>query len=242
MSKMRLDRFISNQTQASRSKAAALIKSGKVSIDGVIVKQPSFSFSPENSKVMSDGIEIEYKKYVYLMLYKPKGVLSASNDKQRRTVMDLIPEDLRRPGMAPVGRLDKDTTGLLLITDDGDFAHNCISPKKMIPKKYKVTLDGEVTPDGEELLRFGVTLADGTKCLPAEIEKLTENTVYITIYEGKYHQIKRMFGVLGLGVNELHRESVGLLKLPKNMSAGEVIELNFDELLKKVINYKQNII
>lgn len=239
MSKIRLDKFISNQLNFSRSKAVSLIRSGKVRADGVIIKQPSFSFDTAITKIYFEDKPIEYKSHLYFILNKPKGILSASTDKSRKTVVDLIPENLRRQGLAPVGRLDKDTTGLLIITDDGDFAHNCISPKKMIPKTYIATLDGEIKK--EHIIKFekGVVLADGTVCMPAKLIKLSENKASVTVYEGKYHQIKRMFGTVGLGVNELHRKSVGLLNLPKNLKEGEIKEVNLEYLQKMVINYKQ---
>ena len=160
------------------------------------------------------------------MINKPKGVLSASNDKTRQTVVDLVPDDLKRNGLFPVGRLDRDTTGLLIITDDGAFAHDIISPKKFIPKSYIATLDGTVTKDMVEIFRKGVILADGTKCKPAILEPIEENRARLILFEGKYHEVKRMFGTVNLGVNELHRESIGELHLPEDLGSGECVEMN----------------
>lgn len=239
MSKIRLDRFIANNLNIPRKSATAEIRHGNVSVDGVIQKSGSLIIDTE-SDVRFKGQAVKYKKYVYILMYKPQGVLSASTDKTRETVIDLIPENLRRPNLFPVGRLDKDTTGLLLITDDGDFAHNCISPKKDISKCYIATLDGNIKNDMITEFEKGITLADGTKCKPAVLQIVEDNVARITVTEGKYHQIKRMFGTVGLGVDKLHRESIGMLKLPKNMLPGECIELNFTELCEKVINITQN--
>lgn len=238
MSKIRLDKFISNQTPLSRSEAVKEIKRGNVKVDGVCVKQPSFSVDTTSDITLFNS-RVCYKKHIYLIMNKPKGVITASRDKSAKTVLDLVPENLRRKDLAAVGRLDKDTTGLLLITDDGDFAHNLISPKKMIPKTYVAMLDKDITK--EDILAFsgGVVLKDNTRCMPALLERTAPFTAKITIYEGKYHQIKRMFGTRNIGVNELKRISVGLLKLPENLPFGQVKEVNYDDLLKNTINYNQ---
>ncbi len=236
MSKERLDKFISNQLNISRSMVKTALKRGQATVNGEVIKSPSVSVDSDKDKVCFDGKEIIYKKYVYILMNKPKGILSASNDKNRKTVVDLVPDGLKRTGLFPVGRLDKDTTGFLIITDNGEYAHNCISPKKDIPKSYIVTLDGYVTEDMIALFERGIVLADGYECKPAKLEIIEENKVRITITEGKYHQIKRMFGVVELGVNELHRESMGDMKLPENLESGKCIELTekeaFSVLLK----------
>ena len=239
MSKIRLDKFIANQLILPRSEAVKSIRCGRAAVNGETVKQPSYLFDPESAAVCFDGAAVEYKPYVYIILNKPKGVLSASTDKNRKTVIDLVPRYLRRPNIAPVGRLDKDTTGLLIITDDGAFAHECISPKKEVPKRYIVTLDGKIDESAVRSFRNGIVLADGTRCMPADLEKLSENTARVTIFEGKYHQVKRMFGTVGLGVTELHRESIGGLYLPDNLKSGESKEVNLLYLLKTVIDFKQ---
>lgn len=230
MEKQRLDRFISNQLNIPRSEAKVAIRRGKTSVAGVTVRDPSLIIDVHTARVEFCGEAVSYKKNIYIIMNKPAGVLSASSDKNRETVVDLVPENLKRADLFPVGRLDKDTTGLLLITDDGEFAHNCISPKRGIPKVYEAELDGEITAEMPDEFLKGVTLADGTPCKSAKLERIGENTARITITEGKYHQIKRMFGVFDLGVNKLHRISVGDLVLPVTLKEGECEEISLEEL------------
>lgn len=226
MEKQRLDKFISSQLNMTRSEARSAIRTGKVTVNGLYCRDSGLAVNTQADIICFEGTEIEYKKYIYIMINKPKGVLSASNDKTRQTVVDLVPDDLKRNGLFPVGRLDRDTTGLLIITDDGAFAHDIISPKKLIPKSYIATLDGTVTKDMVEIFRKGVILADGTKCKPAILEPIEENRARLILFEGKYHEVKRMFGTVNLGVNELHRESIGELHLPEDLGSGECVEMN----------------
>jgi len=230
MNLQRLDKIISTQYNIPRKVTKAIIHRGKVKIDGNIVRDPSCQVDVEKVKIEYKGQALTYKEHVYIMLNKPKGVLSASEDKKRETVVDLIPPKLSRQGLFPVGRLDKDTTGLIIITDDGDFAHNVISPKKNVYKTYKVTLDGDMTEEKKRILENGVALADGTLCKPAIVEILESRLVKIQISEGKYHQIKRMFGVVDLGVNELERVAIGALELPENLRLGEALELSNSQI------------
>lgn len=233
MKKQRLDKFIANQLILSRSIVRSAVQKGKVKINGITVRDCGRIIT-ENDNVTYEDKSVAYKEHIYVVMNKPSGVLSASNDKSRKTVVDLVPDDLRRQGMFPVGRLDKDTTGLLIITDDGEFAHNCISPKKEISKSYIATLDGDITEDTVKTFKSGVVLADGTLCKSAILEKVETNVARIIITEGKYHQIKRMFGTVGLGVNKLHRESIGDLKLPPELSEGECVEID-EQTLKTVV-------
>ncbi len=226
----RLDKIISSQLNISRSVARTDIRVGKVFVDGQLVRDPSFQVDAEKSFIKHCGQAVGYKKYIYILMNKPQGVLSASDDKSRKTVVDLVPENLRRQKLFPVGRLDKDTTGLLIITDDGDFAHRVISPKKNVWKTYVATLDGEVTETICKAFAEGIVLADGKECRPAMLTPLSDNRAEIKISEGKYHQIKRMFGTVGLGVNALERTALGGLLLPKELSYGECRELSNDEL------------
>lgn len=220
MAKMRLDKIIANQFNISRKDAKIGIKQGKVKVNGVTVK--SFSeIVDTQSEITFCGQAMDYKEYIYILMNKPKGVLSASNDKSRKTVVDLVPEKWRRAELFPVGRLDKDTTGLLIITDDGDFAHRAIAPNKNIYKTYEVILDGVVTQQAVDAFSKGVILADGTLCKKAILNPIFENKAEVKISEGKYHQIKRMFGTVGLGVNELKRTALGGLKLPQELKEGE---------------------
>ena len=226
----RLDKIISTGGGVSRSDARKLILKGKVSVNGKTVRDIAFKVDPKADEISLFGEPITYKKHLYLIMNKPKGVLTATEDKNKQTVIDLIPDELRRRDLFPVGRLDKDTTGLLIITNDGDFAHQLLSPNKKVPKKYLVTLDGEV---GEELIakfKEGLTLADGTKLSSATLQILSDlHTALVTITEGKYHQIKRMFGLFDLGVNELKRVSFAGLTLPEDLLEGEVRELTVNE-------------
>lgn len=226
----RIDKIISSQFNLSRSVARTDIRKGKVSVNGEVVRDPSFQTNPDLCEITYGGQALCYKKYIYVLMNKPKGVLSASSDKSRETVVDLVPEPLKRNNLFPVGRLDKDTTGLLIITDDGDFAHKVLSPKNKIYKTYIAQLDGDVTDEMTEIFAKGVTLADGSLCQPALLKRISQNTAEIKIPEGKYHQIKRMFGTVGLGVNELHRFALGGLCLPEDLAQGESRELNVNEL------------
>lgn len=230
MKKQRLDKFISNQLILSRSVVRAGIQRGQAMINGVVIRDAGFNVDVDYDTIVYEGATVGYKEFVYILMNKPEGVLSASTDKSRKTVIDLVPENLRRQGLFPVGRLDKDTTGLLLITDDGVFAHNCISPKKAISKSYIAQLDGDINDDMISRFKNGVVLADGTVCKSAVLERVSENIARIIITEGKYHQIKRMFGTENLGVNKLHRESIGGLKLPKDLKEGECIEMTKENL------------
>ncbi len=236
MNRQRLDKIISSQLNISRTDAKADIRRGFVSVSGEVIKNPSLSFDPESAEICYRGQAVSFKEYLYIIMNKPKGVLSASTDKNRETVVDLIPENLRRPDIAPVGRLDKDTTGLLILTDDGQFAHKVISPKSGIKKLYEAELDGEIPLSAIEAFEKGIVLADGTSCLPARLQIKASKTALVEICEGKYHQIKRMFGVVGLGVAELKRLKVGELWLPDDLKEGECRELTPEELEKILTN------
>ncbi len=230
----RLDKIISLQFNISRSIARRDIRRGCVSVSGDIVRDPAFQVEPQNAQIEYKGQAMQYRKHIYIIMNKPSGILSASNDKKRQTVVDLVPLELRRAGLFPVGRLDKDTTGLLLITDDGQFAHDIISPNKKIFKTYEAALDGEITDGMIELFAKGVTLADGTVCRPAKLKALGNCQAEIEISEGKYHQIKRMFGAVGLGVNSLNRTALGGLHLPEDLSLGDCREITKEELVSIV--------
>lgn len=227
---MRLDKFISSQLNISRKDARAAILRGRAAVDGTTVRTADFKIDENADSVTFDGQALSYKKHIYIIMNKPRGVLSASDDKRQPTVIDIIPEKLRRNGLFPVGRLDKDTTGLLIITDDGDFAHRVLSPKKEIFKTYIAVLDGEITPDMPEKFLNGIVLADGTKCRKAFLRRLDKNTAEIKICEGKFHQIKRMFGTVGLGVNALERTAVGNFYLPEDLPQGACSETDSEAL------------
>ncbi len=228
---IRIDKYISVACGISRNDAKALIRKGTVSVNGSPVKKSDEKVSNSDT-VFVNGEQVVYKRYVYLVMNKPMGVLSASTDKRAKTVIDLVPEQYRHYDLFPVGRLDKDTTGLLLITNDGDFAHRIISPKSNTDKLYHVVLDGRVTEEHIFAFANGVILADKTECMPAKLRALEGFQALVTIREGKYHQVKRMFGTVGLGVNKLKRLSIGGLSLPEDLSEGECRELRVDEMSK----------
>lgn len=223
MSRIRLDRMIASQGRYTRKEAAALIKSGTVCVGGAVVKDGSVKVDPDNDSVTVGGAPFIYSEHVYIMMNKPGGVVSASEAPGEKTVIDLVPEELRRRGLFPAGRLDKDTTGFVLITDDGDFAHRILSPSSHVEKTYVAGLS-EAIPE-EKLAEFenGVTLADGYVCLPAKIRPLGPDglTVEIKLREGKYHQIKRMVAACGSRVTALKRTRMGSLELDPGLAPGE---------------------
>ena len=223
MNRQRIEKYIGTRTDYTRKEISALIKSGRIKINGRVAERNVTHIDADCDTVEIDGTALRREEHIYFMMNKPKGVLSASRDMRAKTVVDLIPDGYDRTSLFPVGRLDKNTTGLIVITNDGELAHRVISPSSKIPKNYTVTLDGEVTDAVAKAFEAGIVLADGTRCMPAEL-KVSEgdrHLVSVTIYEGKYHQIKRMFGTVGLGVNELKRESIGGLVLDPNLKEGE---------------------
>ena len=236
MNSQRLDKIISSQLNIPRSMSRTQIHRGKVTVNGEVCRDPSRTVDADTAQITYKGQAVSYKKFVYLVINKPKGVLSASTDKNRETVIDLVPQSLKRANLSPVGRLDKDTTGLLIITDDGEFSHKVISPKSEILKTYEVTLDGEISKEVTEKFAQGIVLADGTKCKSAVLEILAHDKARVKISEGKYHQIKRMFGTVDLGVNELKRISIGAFTLPDTLKEGECREMTSEELKLVFIN------
>ena len=223
----RLDKIISSRTELSRKDAKSAISSGKVTVNGVAVRSSDFKAS-ETDEIILDGRKINGKVHTYLVLNKPKGYVSATEDPTQKTVLELVPPQLMRNGLFPAGRLDKDTTGLMIITDDGDFAHRILSPKKHVSKKYDVTIDLPVTEEMEKAFSEGIMLSDGL-CKTATLEKTGEYTAFVTLSEGRYHQIKRMFGCFGAKVTELKRLSMGRFSLPEDLAEGECRELSDEE-------------
>lgn len=227
----RLDKIVSKAGAVSRSDARGYILRGLVTVDGNVVRDISLKADPKLQEITLNSKSLTYKKYCYIIMNKPKGVLSASDDKRAKTVIDILSPDLKRRNLFPVGRLDKDTTGLLIITDDGDFAHNLLSPSKKVPKEYLATLDGEIEQSVIDGFAAGLTLKDGTKLSSAVLKKTqNSNVALVKIIEGKYHQIKRMFGLFDLGVNELKRTSFGGLTLPDDLEEGQYREVKEEEM------------
>ena len=224
----RLDKIISSQTNYSRKEVKELIRQKRISVNNEIIKKSDLKIDSNNDKILIDNKPLQVKEHVYLMLNKPKGYVSATTDKTQQTILDLVPKDYLNRNLFPAGRLDKDTTGLMLITDDGDFAHNILSPQKHIKKIYKVTIDLPITEKMIQDFKNGVILNDGV-CKEATLKIIDLNTGLVTLTEGKYHQIKRMFGCYGAKVIELERIAIGNFFLPVDLKLGECREFTEEE-------------
>lgn len=230
---MRLDKLLANMGFGSRKEVKQLLKQKAVTVDGTAVKDAAMHVDPKRQEVFVYGERVEYKEFVYYMLNKPPGVVSATEDLRERTVIDLLDPLAQHFKPFPVGRLDKDTEGLLLLTNDGELAHNLLSPKKHVPKKYYAEIDGNVTEEDVEAFEKGVELDDGYVTKPGQLEILhagPQSEVYVVIHEGKFHQVKRMFESRGKTVTYLKRLSMGSLKLDETLSLGEYRELTEVEL------------
>lgn len=231
--KQRLDKAIAMQGSLSRSEVKTLIRKGAVTVNGQVVKNADFGVDFDSDTVAVQGKELSLRTHIYLMLNKPKGVVSVSEDKHLPTVVDLVPKELWRKGLFPAGRLDKDTTGFVLITDDGEFAHDILSPKKHISKTYHALVNGEITEEMIEGFAKGVTIGEDFT-LPASLKRISSDEQgswgEVILKEGMYHQIKRMFGAYGLKVLELKRVQMGKLPLDPNLEEGKCRELTAEEL------------
>ena len=243
---MRLDKFISTTTTLSRAEAKKVIKKG-ILINDKLIKTPDYKIDEFKDQVIVNGNRLVYQKYVYIMMNKPKDTVSATEDAIERTVVDILRDEDRIYKVFPVGRLDKDTEGLMLLTNDGELAHKLISPKKDVEKKYYVEVSGELKNEHLKIIKEGVILEDGYRCKPARLEILdssegnsnrnnatsnNNNKANIFITEGKFHQVKRMMKSLGATVTYLKRLSIGSLKLDENLKLGEYRYLTDDELNK----------
>lgn len=232
--KSRLDKTIADQGTASRKEIKELIYKGLITVNGVVVKNAALQVDWDKDIVCVSGQTLQLRKHLYLMLNKPTGVVSATDDPRFPTVIDLIPERWLRKGLFPAGRLDKDTRGFVLITDDGEFAHDILSPKKHVPKTYLAKLNGCITSEMKVDFSKGVNINDEYVTLPASLE-LMENTsdgdlVKVILHEGMYHQIKRMFKAFGLTVTDLKRIRMGCLDLDSLLAEGDCRELSAEEL------------
>lgn len=227
---MRLDRFITATGGLSRSQAGKAVRAGRVSVNGRPVTAPDLKIDEECDIILLDGVPLRYRARHYILLDKPVGVITAARDPARPTVLELLPAEVRHTGVMPVGRLDKDTSGLLLLTDDGDFAHRVISPKSGVRKVYRATVAGTLTDADVRLFAEGVLLADGTRCLPAGLQLLSPDCCLVTVQEGKYHQVRRMLASAGKPVLTLRRLSVGGLSLPEDSVPGTWRELDEEEV------------
>lgn len=233
---MRIDKYLANMNVGSRKEVHQLIKKGIVAVNGTTVKTPKQQVK-ESDQVTVNGDAVAYQKYHYFLLNKPKGVLSATEDRSQPTVISILAPQDRYQGIVPVGRLDKDTTGLLLLTNDGQLNHELLAPGKHVDKVYRAEIAGVANDATVKTFASGMTLGDGTKLQPAELKILSQDeehnrsTTEIKIREGKYHQIKRMFGAVGMKVVELERISMGKLTLPANLKRGEYLELKLEDIV-----------
>lgn len=230
----RLDKIIANLGYGSRKEAKIMARKGLVEVDGQIVKDSSISIDPEKSIIKINGEEVSYRKYIYLLMNKPSGVISATTDSREDTVIDLLEIDHQVFAPFPVGRLDKDTVGLLLLTNDGELNHRLISPKYKVDKVYFAKINKKVTEEDQKAFKKGITLDDGYKCREGKLDIINTNEegseVKVTIQEGKFHQVKRMFEALDKKVTYLQRIEFGGLKLDDKLEEGEYRELTDEEL------------
>lgn len=231
--KKRIDKILSNLGYGSRSEIKKYCKQGSVVVNGSEVSNPGTQVDTENDEILFNGEEVIYREYIYLMVNKPDGYISATTDKYDPTVLDLIDLSYLAFEPFPVGRLDKDTEGLLVLTNDGKLSHRVLSPKKHVPKTYYAKIDGVVTEEDVEAFLEGVVLDDGYKTMPSQLNILKsddESEIELTIHEGKFHQVKRMFESVGKKVVYLKRLSMGNLKLDESLELGEYRELTDEEV------------
>ncbi len=229
---MRLDKLIANAGLATRSETKRIIREGRVTVNGVTVRDPGMRCDSDGD-VRLDGVRAVWKQYVYLMMHKPAGYLSVTEDPKLPTVMELLPDAYRRVNLFPAGRLDKDSEGLLLLTSDGDFCHRVISPKSGIIKEYYIRVGRPFPPEAEALFAAGAVLEDGEQCLPAELVPLGDRTeAIVRISEGKYHQVKRMAIAAGVRVSYLKRLAIGSLRLDPELEPGKIRELSREEAME----------
>ncbi len=216
----RLDKIISATGKKSRREVREMVRQGRVLVDGKPAPAADMKVDPQTAVILLDGEPLGYEKFTYVMLHKPAGVLTATEDRRQETVLDLLPPELRRRALSPVGRLDKDTEGLLLLTNDGQLAHRLLSPKSHVDKVYYARVDGALEPGDIAAFAAGMTLGDGLECLPAGLEILSPTEALVTLREGKFHQVKRMLAARGKPVLYLKRLSMGRLRLDPALAPG----------------------
>lgn len=226
----RLDKLLAGTGKWSRREVKALVRQGLVRVDGRLAASAEDKLDPAVAVVTVAGETVALHRFTYVMLHKPAGVLTATEDRKQPTVLDLLPPELRRIGLAPVGRLDKDTEGLLLLTNDGELAHRLLSPKYHVDKRYLARVDGELSATDAEAFARGMTLGDGLECLPAGLELLPGHACIVTLREGKFHQVKRMLAARGAPVLYLKRLSMGPLVLEDSLAAGAYRLLRAEEI------------
>ena len=225
----RLDKVLAGTGRWSRREVKLLVRQGQVRVNGMAAVSAEEKIDPETAVITVGGESIRLQKFTYVMLHKPAGVLTATEDRRQVTVLELLPAELRRRGLSPVGRLDKDTEGLLLLTDDGELAHRLLSPKHHVDKRYYARVDGALGPADVAAFASGMTLGDGLECLPAGLEPLEPGACIVTLREGKFHQVKRMLAARGAPVLYLKRLSMGPLVLDEALPVGAFRELTAAE-------------
>lgn len=225
----RLDKFLCDCGVGTRSQVKAILKAGRVTVDGKVERDNGCKVDPANQQICLDGESLATTERVVIMLNKPAGYVTATEDARDQTVMELLPQEYKHLQLRPVGRLDKATEGLLLFTNDGDLLHRLISPKKEVPKIYYARHEGTATKEDVTSFQEGLVLADGTKCLPAKLEPLGAGESLITVCEGKYHQVRRMMASRGMHVEYLERRQEGPLVLG-DLPRGQVRQLTEDEI------------
>ena len=226
----RLDKLLAGTGKWSRREVKALVRQGLVRVNGRLAASAEDKLDPAAAIITVAGETISLCRFTYVMLHKPAGVLTATEDRKQPTVLDLLPPELRRIGLAPVGRLDKDTEGLLLLTNDGELAHRLLSPKYHVEKRYLARVDGELSAADAEAFARGMTLGGGLECLPAGLELLPDRVCIVTLREGKFHQVKRMLAARGAPVLYLKRLSMGPLTLDDSLAAGAYRLLRAEEI------------
>ena len=226
----RLDKVLAGTGRWSRREVKLLVRQGLVRLNGAAAVSAEEKCDPETAVITVNGETVVLRRFTYVLLHKPGGVLTATEDRRQETVMELLPQELRRVGLAPVGRLDKDTEGLLLLTNDGELTHRLLSPKYHVDKRYFARVDGHLTAAHAEAFAKGMTLGDGLKCLPARLEILPDNGCIVTVREGKFHQVKRMLAACGAPVVYLKRLSMGPLVLGDELGRGEHRMLRDEEV------------
>ncbi len=227
----RLDKILANAMVGSRKEVVKLIRGGSVLCDGVAITDPAKKINPDSSHLTVNGIDIRYREHYHLMLNKPQGYICATEDTREQTVLDLLPDDkFPKHKLFPAGRLDKDTEGFVLLTTDGQLAHRVTGPKNHVNKKYYVETDKPHQADFVAKFHAGITIDDGYQCRPAFYESITENSCYLTIFEGKFHQVKRMFEALGCSVTFLKRVQIGSVAFDESLQSGEFRELTPEEV------------
>ena len=226
----RLDKIISATGKKSRREVKEMVRQGRILVDGKAATAADMKIDPQQAQILLDSELLGYERFTYIMLHKPAGVLSAVEDRRQKTVLDLLPPELQKRGLSPVGRLDKDTEGLLLLTNDGELTHQLLSPKYHVDKVYYARVDGCLENADIEAFAAGMTLGDGLNCLPAGLEILSGNEALVTLHEGKFHQVKRMLAARGKPVIYLKRLRMGTLILDENLPCGSYRSLNPEEV------------